>query len=361
MTAVSGIDHTFKANPRTGGISDPHFSPPSIDSKAPGTRKSKQASGGQLPPSSGNTDNKSAYTAISAISQNVGIDYARIAALMLLIDSELARASKDARVIEIESIAQQLHGIADKIRTSAKLALAGGIVSGGLSIVSAGVSMAGGLYGASLTKAPTTTGKTNPVTQAPGPEPAPITPQPQGQPQTQTSHAGGSADAPEVQTLSDAPDTQVTPDGSGSQVSDAELPPAADAEALPAADAEAPPAADAEAPPRTDAEAADKILDHTLSQQLSARSQSVILVTQGLSLMVNSGGEISKSTLDFRARMEEADVKDEEAEVEQQRSYMENTRAFAESMQKSAHDMLQIVQQMYDGINQTSRSIWSRV
>ena len=101
-------------------------------------------------------------------------------------------------------------------------------------------------------------------------------------------------------------------------------------------------------------------MDHTLSQLMSARSHNVVLFSQGLSMLTGSLGELIKTVLDYEARQMEADIKQDEAKAEEQRAYMENTKAFGESMQKSAHDMLQILQQMQEGMHQTSRSIWSR-
>ena len=87
----------------------------------------------------------------------------------------------------------------------------------------------------------------------------------------------------------------------------------------------------------------------------------MVLISQGLSLLASSSGELIKTALEHEAKQMEAGIKEDEAKAEEQRSYMDNNKAFGDSMQKSAHDMLQILQQMQEGMHQTSRNVWSRV
>ena len=386
MTAVGGVDHTPQPFPGDGNTHPRTFGGPRVDTKLPGSEKSSKASEQRFPRGSGQIDNSLAQQAITEIWQNVGVDYARIAALMLLINSELARAARDGRVMQIEALAEQMHAIADKLRTSAKLALAGGVVSGGLQIVSAGISVGGGIYGMKLTKTTMPPGQTStdpkvtpgattpaptspPSTPTPPPPPAPPgsgptpPPPPPGTSTRGVSNPGstppGQPDTPEPQVVTETPEPPTPPP----ETPDAEppggnLPQGGDPEPPPV---EEPPVGETD--PNLD-EAAQlaqtRELDHTLSQQMSARSHNVLLFSQGLSMMTGSIGEIIRAVLDHEAKQIEADVKDDDAQVEKQRAYMENTRAFGESMQKSAHDMLQILQQMQEGLHQTTRSIWSR-
>ena len=382
MTAGPGVDHSTPLPLEAGTTQPRSFGGPAIDTWPSGTTKFPRSSEPSLPPGSGPVNNELALAAIHTIWQNVGVDYARIAALLLLINSELARAARDGRVAQIEAVAQQLHAIADKLRTSAALALAGGVVSGGLQIASAGISMGGGIYGMKLTKTtmppgqnstdPKVTPDTTTVAPTPPPpSPPPPTPAQPGSgptPLPGTSTRGtpdpgstppGQPDTPEVQVTTETPEPPPPP----SETPDAEAPGGSlrsegDPETLSVDELPA----DETTPELDEAGRQGKTteLDHTLSQQMSARSHNVVLFTQGLSMMTGSFGELIKGVLEFEAKRTEADIKEEEADVEKQRAYMENTRAFAESMQKSAHDMLQILQQMQEGLHQTTRSIWSR-
>ncbi len=406
MTAVGTIDHVPQPTPGQIGIRNPPSNGAPIDTQHPGDTSPPKVSEQELPPGSSAVDNRLAFAALQAISHYVGVDYARIAALMLLLDSELARAARDARVMEIDALANQMHAIADKIRTAAKLALAGGVVSGGLQVVSAGINIAGGFYGIRLTSGqPTTTAGSTPPPASqnaqPPPTPPPSAPPPSAPPpsappaspgpnapapgahtrQVPTQPASGRASTPESTSgqpvSSDTPDTPAAVESPDSQpgMDSPEMQAASDAPEPQTPEINQPPGGGPDTPAGQDAQdvgnphsAADadpqvsaNVLDHTLSQQLSAKAQSSVLVSQGLALIPSSAGELSRTVLDYTSRLEEADIKDDEAEAEEQRAHMENTRAFGESMQKSAHDMIQVIQQMYEGMNQTSRNIWSKV
>ena len=420
MTAVGAVDHTPQSPPGVGATHNRSFGGPSIDTDPPGTTSFPRSTEAQLPPAPAPTDPWQAQAAIHAIWQNVGVDYARIAALMILIDSELARAARDMRVTQIEAIARQMHTVADRLRNAATLALAGGVVSSGLQIASAGINIGGGIYGMSLTKTTMTatkpsteppaaatatdTAATPPPTPPPAAQPAtgpspnppppntgatatpetgvtppgqPATPEtgatPPGQPATpetgatppgqpDTPEAGatppGQPDTPEAQAITETPDAPPSPEAPPPETPAENPTPGDDPEPSPGEQ----PGADEAATELEEAEqlARTRGLDHTLSQLMSARSQNVVLISQGLSMLTSSTGELIRTVLDHESKQMEADVKEDEAKAEEQRSYMENTRAFGDSMQKSAHDMLQVLQQMQEGMHQTTRSIWSR-
>ena len=249
---------------------------------------------------------------MQSISDNVGVDFGHIAALMMQIDSEIARATRDAEVAQIDSVAREMHASADDIRKSAKLALAGGVVSGATQIASAGISIGGGIQGMRLTSNSAAMEPTvdAPAASAPGTTPA--------------------------ETVSDT----ATPPPSGTPGEET--------------------AADTVEEDSAQRKVAARRLDHTRSQQLSARSQNVALMTEGLSKLSTATGEMIKSALDYESRQTDAASKDAEARAEEQRAYLDRTKGFADSMQKGAQDMLQIFQQMDESLHQTNKAVWSR-
>lgn len=309
-----------------------------------------------LPGGSPTVDLNLAHSAALAIAQNIGVDYARIAALMMLLHSELARAARDGRVLQIEQLAQRMHEIADDIRTSAMYALVGSIVSSSIQIASAGINIGGGLYGMSLTsrgaKTPPPPKPNKPPTAAPGNTPNPDTPDPNPSASPATGSPG---QPPEPAAAASTADT--TPDPA--------TPPTQPADTAPGPDD---PQAPGQAPePEPEPGQVDNLSpgqkqdqDFAAAQRFAARAQGVALVTQGASLMVSSIGELIKSVVEHEGRKIDAYIKDSEAEAEEMRAYMESVKTFSEAMQKAAHDMLQSYQQMQEGIHQTSRAVWSR-
>lgn len=259
--------------------------------------------------------------AMGAMSDNIAVDFGTVAALMMQIDSELARAARDSEVAEVKAVASEMHASADDIRESAKLALAGGVVSGATQIASAGVSIGGGIQGMRLTSSSAAVeagGVGGESTTAPEPASAPSV-EPGTTPE-EAPGAGGDREALRGETADET-------------------------------------VGDSSSAKRT---MATRRLDHTLSQQLSARSQNVALMSEGLAKLSSSTGEMIKSALDYEARQKDADSKDAEARAEQKRAYLERTKGFADSMQKGAQDMLQLFGQMEESAQQTRRAVWSR-
>lgn len=290
-----------------------------------------------LPPAPGAIDYGLAGDAMDAMARNVGVDFGRIAALMMQIDSELARAARDSQVSQIESVASEMHASADDIRASARMALAGGVVSGASQIASAGISIGGGIQGMRMTS-PSAAVETVPAETVSAPEePAP----------TPTTRAAAASEAPGAATLEG-----VGTSGTG--------------ESAPSSETETGQVR-AETTEETVKEAstskqkmATRRLDHTLSQQLSARAQSITMLTEGLSKMTSAAGELVKSAMEYESKQSEADSKEDDARAEEQRAYLDRTKAFADSMQKGAQDMLQAFQQMEEGMHETNRAVWSR-
>ena len=291
-----------------------------------------------LPPGPQAIDYGQARSATQAMSDNVGFDFGRVAALMMQIDSELARAARDSQVAQIESVASQMHASADDIRESAKLALAGGVVSGATQIASAGISVGGGIKGMSLTSSSAAS-----QAGAAAPEPAMGA---ANEPAPTTGPEQPSGATPTAPTMEEAalPESSQTQAGQGGTQ-----------------------ALRQETTQETVAESssgrqkmATRNLDHTLSQQLSARSQNVALMSEGLSKLSSATGEMIKSALDYESRQKDADSKEAEALAEEQRAYLDRTKGFADAMQKGAQDMLQAYQQMEESVHQTNRAIWSR-
>ena len=290
-----------------------------------------------LPPGPSRVDYGLAASAAGTMSHNVAFDASRVAALMMLLDAELQRSARDEQVQEIKAVADQSHAAADDIRASAKMALAGGVVSGAGQIASAGVSVGGGIKGMSLTSgaAATEAASVTPETVS-GPEEGAT---PTGAAPEETEGAAGTAPGGADGTLAEtgeaaSGDTEVE-EASGEDARDT-VKDMADAKQ----------------------KATATRLNHTLSQQLSARAQNIALVTEGVSKMTAATGELIKSALDYEARQKEAESKDDEARAEQLRSYLERTKGFADAMQKGAQDNLQIYQQVEDTETQTGKQIW---
>ena len=288
-----------------------------------------RASAPELPPSQGPIDFGLAASAASAMSENVGVDFGRIAALMMMIDSELSRAARDTQVADIEEVASDMHKSADDLRASAKMALIGGCVSGSVQIASAGITIAGGAKGMSLTRgsiAPPTEAPAAPVEEAPA-APSENAPAPSAPPPTELG-GGVEEPAPVKESAAETRQENVK------EMTDQET--------------------------KTRQKDTTQRLDMAASQQLSARAHGVTLVTQGVSQLTSSTGEIIKSALDYESKVKEAKSKDDEATAERERAFLERTKGFADSMQKGAQDMLQLFQQMSEGKHQTSSQVWSR-
>ena len=332
MIEVGGVSGSFRAKVETDAseaTSAARPVPATVDTDVPSAVGVRTASAAELPPSQGPIDHGLAISAASTMSENVAVDFGRIAALMMMIDSELSRAARDSQVEQIEEVAAQMHKSADDLRASAKMALVGGCVSGSMQIASAGITIAGGVKGMSLTSG--------------------------------TAVAEGDGPSVPLEESSTAPDEEASP-------------PAAALQAEPGAGVEEPAPApqsaeetrqenveemtEQETKARQKATMEDR--DMALSQQLSARAQNISLVTQGLSQVTSSTGEIIRSALDYESKSKEARSKDDDAMAEKERAYMERTKAFADSMQKGAQDMLQMYQQMTESTHQTSSQVWSR-
>ena len=303
--------------------------PATVDTGVPSAVGPRTASVSELPPSQGPVDHGLAISAASAMSENVGVDFGRIAALMMMIDSELSRAARDSQVEQIEEVAAQMHRSADDLRASAKMALIGGCVAGSMQIASAGITIAGGAKGMSLT--------------------------------SETAAPAGEGPSASLEETSTAPAEETSTPAASPR---AELDASVEEPAPAPKGAEETRQENVEETTKQETKARQKATvedrDMALSQQLSARAQNISLVTQGLSQVTSSTGEIIKSALDYESKSKEARSKDDDATAERERAYMERTKAFADSMQKGAQDMIQMYQQMTESTHQTSSQVWSR-
>ena len=332
MIDVGGVSGSYQVKVETDASEATRTTQPvaaTVGTDVPSAVGVRIASASELPPSQGPIDYGLAISAVGTMSENVGVDFGRIAALMMMIDSELARAARDSQVEQIEEVAAQMHKSADDLRASAKMALVGGCVAGSMQIASAGITIAGGVKGMSLTSGPAAAageGPSVPVeetsTAAPEETSAPAA-SPQGE-------LGAGVDEP-------APAQGSAEDTGQENVEEM-----------------------TEQETKSKQKSATEDMDMALSQQLSARAQNISLVTQGLSQVTSSTGEIIKSALDYESKTKEAKSKDDDAVAEKERAYLERTKAFAESMQKGAQDMIQVYQQMTDSMYQTSSQVWSR-
>ena len=295
-----------------------------------------------IPPATGTINYGLAKSAAGTMGDYVGVDFGHIAALMMQIDSELARAARDSQVAEIESVAHEMHASAEDVRASARMALAGGLVSGGAQIGAAGMSLYGGIKGMKLTNSmpmvepevnapePTTAGGTS-LTGAPAEEPEPVTAG-SGEPSAAPLEDIGMPEAGQP-SATETRTGQVRAETTRETVKEVSA---------------------------AKQKAAATRLDHTLSQQLSARAHSISLATQGLSQLTVATGDVIKTAMEYESRMKDADSKQADARAEEQRAYLDRTKGFADSMQKGAQDMLSMFQQMDDSMHQTHKQIWSR-
>ena len=332
MTEVGGVPGSYQVQVETDpseAVSTARPAPAAVDTEVPSAVDMPLASASELPPSNGPIDYGLATSAVGTMSESVGVDFGRIAALMMMIDSELSRAARDSQVEQIEEVAAEMHTSAGDLRASAEMALVGGCVAGSMQIASAGITIGGGAKGMSLT-----TGSIAVEGEAP---PVPLE-------ETTT--------APAEDTSAPATSPQAELDGGVKQPAPAQ----ANTEETQQENVEETTEQDTKAKQKTSAEH----LDQALSQQLSARAQNISLVTQGLAQVSSTTGEIIKSALDYESKMKEAKSKDDDATAEKERAYMERTKAFADSMQKGAQDMIQVYQQMTDSMHQTSSQVWSR-
>ena len=340
MIEVGGVPGPYQARVETEAseaTSTTRKAPAGVESAVPSSVDVSPTSAPELPPSNGSIDYGLAISAVGAMSENVGVDFGRIAALMMMIDSELSRAARDTQVAQIREVAEEMHTAADDLRASAKMALIGGCVSGSVQIASAGITMAGGVKGMSLTRgtiAPEASAQPVPQEQAstgPLEESSPVSPEESAAPSAPTqSELGGGVEEP-------APaqdNVEQTRQENVEELTKEET--------------------------TARQKTATQRLDQAVSQQLSARAQNISLVTQGLSQLTTATGEIIKSALDYESKAKEARSKDDEATAEKERAYMERTKAFADSMQKGAQDMIQLYQQMTESKHQTSSQVWSR-
>ena len=333
MIDIGGVSGSYQVKVETDASEAASTAGPvaaAVDAGVPPAMGMPVASASELPPSRGPIDYGLAISAVGAMSENVGVDFGRIAALMMMIDSELSRAARDSQVEQIEEVAAQMHKSADDLRSAAKMALVGGCVAGATQIASAGITIAGGVKGMSLTS---------------GSAPA----------------AGEGASAPPEETSTTPTEETSAPAASpqgepGAGLEEEPAPARAGAEETRQENVEE--TTEQETKARRKAATAD--LDTAVSQQLSARAQNISLVTQGLAQVTSATGGIIKSALDYESKSKEARSKDDDATAEKERAYLEHTKGFADSMEKGAQDMIQMYQQMTEGMHQTSSQVWSR-
>ena len=308
-----------------------------VDTGTSSSVGASRASALELPLSRGPIDYGLAISAAGTMSENVGVDFGRIAALMMMIDSELSRTARDSQVEQIEEVAAQMHKSADDLRTAAKMALVGGCVAGSTQIASAGITIGGGLKGMSLTTGSAAAGGEGspaPLGETPTTPTGETSPEPAGEASTPAASPGGELDGGLEEPAPAQGSTEEARQENVEEMTEQET--------------------------RTKQKVATADADMALSQQLSARAQNISLVTQGLSQVTTAGGEIIRSALDYESKSKEARSKDDDAMAEKERAYLERTKAFADSMQKGAQDMIQMYQQMTESVHQTSSQVWSR-
>ncbi len=279
-------------------------------------------------PSPSHIDVDQADAGLSAISQNVTLDFYEIAQVLVKLNQEAEKASRDQTIADILSVADEMNEAADDIRSGAGLALAGGVISGAGQIVSGGISVAGGVQSFKIAseaapateessasedaQAKTTSETTEEVTQ---------TKLTETEEETSTRDTGETAQENAEETVDD-----VTEDLTSRK---AEL---------------------------------DKIGLSNLKEQnatfiISQKANSISMKTQGYSQITMGISQTVDSGFKYGSEQLKAESKKDEARAETLRSTLERERQYADSLHKSAQDMKQTLKDMQQSQHQTTSQI----
>ena len=286
-----------------------------------------------LPSTDGEMSVASAQAGATIFSQSAGIDFSRIAEIILKLDFESEKASKDMVISDILDVATSMNESADKIMASAGLALAAGVISGAASIAAGGISIAGGAKTMSI------------VNEA-------------------QSGSSSSAVSEDVEsTVQEATSGTVTTpsgmpkSGAGTSTSEASLGEMNTAENIQELTQQATQQTNA-APETNAASKADANLQNMQSQTqafvLSQRANSISLTTQGLSQVVSGTGQIASSGLKFGSDQQQAESKRTDSMTERRRASLERERQYADTIDKSANSLKQMLLDVEQGRYQTS-------
>ncbi|MGU9978150.1 MAG: hypothetical protein ACNYNY_05700 [Candidatus Oxydemutatoraceae bacterium WSBS_2016_MAG_OTU14] len=280
-----------------------------------------------LPSTEGEMSVASAQAGASVFSQSAGIDFGRIAEIILKLDFESEKASKDMVISDILDVATSMNESADKIMASAGLSLAAGVISGVASIAAGGISIAGGAKTMSI------------VNEA----------------QSGSSSSAVSEDV--NSTVQEATSgTVTTPSGIGksgaasstSEVSLGEMNTAENIQELTQQATQ-----QTNATPQADANL-QNMQSQTQAFVLSQRANSISLTTQGLSQVVSGTGQIASSGLKFGSDQQQAASKRTDAMTERRRASLERERQYADTIDKSANSLKQMLLDVEQGRYQTS-------
>ena len=270
-------------------------------------------------------DGEQARAGLDAISENVSVDYTAIAIMMVKLASEASKASRDAQIADILSVAAKREEAAEKIKSGAGLALAGGIISGVGQIASGGISVAGGVQSYRI------------ASQAPTTE-APVT-APEEESSLNTELEG--------ETSLTAPEEGMS-ERAGTMEEETQTTRANREETV--------------------EEVSDEIADHKAmldklgGQQgesfiLSQKANSISLRTQGYSQFVTGASQAAGAGFKYGSDHLQAESKKDDASAEKMNAMLEREKQYGDSLQKSSQDMRQEVMDMLQSQHQTSSQL----
>lgn len=271
---------------------------------------------------------------LDTITDNVVVDFTAIAIMLVKLNQEAEKASRDAVVQDILSVSDQMEKSADDIRAGAGLALAGGIISGAGQIASGGISIAGGVQSyriasqAAATEEPATTSTKEESVNTETEE------------TSATSRAGMSeTELAEGQTRTSAEgETETTRANTEETVEDV-------TEELTNRKAE------------LNKLGLTNLKEQNQSFIISQKANSISLKTQGYSQIMTGASQSAAAGFKYGSDQMEAQSKKDEAHAEKSRSWLEREKQYADSLHKSSQDMTQTLADVLQSQHQTTSQV----
>ena len=273
--------------------------------------------------------------ALPIIFDNIGVDYAAILGLVYKLSSEERKASSDATVTDILSVADKTKEAADDLRSGATLAFAGGIASGTLSIASGVASIGGAATNLKLT------------TQAKG------------------MMAEGNEATTEMQPEETVAPAQVTaegesPEGIQTEKTEVEMT-AQDAGETEMDISEMETKAKTHSPDTDMKSSLDAYSNQNKIFMLSQRANSISMATQGTAGALQGTGSMLAAAGKFGSDQYEAQSKDDEAIAQQRRAAMEKEQEYGKSMADDTRKIMDIYNQMEQSQHETMTKIMDTI
>ena len=304
-----------------------------VDSPANFTNSVSQASSTRLPAFAGNqylppASQAGASQALSMIHRNVTVDVGEIAALVVMVLTQMQKSSSEARVDDMLSVANANHQAADDLRAGAAIALGMGIASTTLTVAAAASSIAGGVKSFQAMNVAETE-----VTAAPEME------EPEGimGSESTTGISGGTG------LTAESVETESTQESMNADV--AEL----------AEDIEE------EKPTSVNSPSTDNMTNNTKQMLVNSRVQALGMFYSGISSSlegvasgVQAGGRFGSDTYSAKS-------KDDEANAQLLQAQLEKEREFGQSASQSAAKIMDTLDQIYKDRHEASTKIMDSI